>query len=397
MNWISHVYQISQKPVRRMIGLMSGTSLDGLDVAICDVRGHGSQTRVETFYFKTFQYQDQFKLQIQEIFAKQRVDSEKLTYLHRDISEIYSKYIHQALDEAHIPSSSVDLIASHGQTIFHFPVGQDSNKKSSTLQIGDGDHLAYKTGICTVSDFRQKHVAAGGQGAPLAIYADRILFAHSSINRVLLNLGGIANFTFLPCTQSRNEAFTYDTGPANTLIDQYCKKYLNTGYDEGGKIALSGEILPHLLQILEELPYFDMPIPKSTGQETFNLGWIEDCLRLTDIQINEVQHNDIITTLSALTVNTISKELLKIKTETGEFEILASGGGLHNHYITSEIERKIHQKVLSTASKGINPDAKEAIMMVVLANETICGSILNPELPRLKDFPEVSFGKISFP
>ena len=383
--------------MRRMIGLMSGTSLDGLDIVVCDVQGHGNTTKIDILYFRTFEYQDRIRLQIQEIFARENVDSKKLTFLHRDIAELHADYIQEALKEAHIPVQSVDIIASHGQTVFHVPANHDSHHKAATFQIGDGDHLAYRAGICTVSDFRQKHVAAGGEGAPLAIYADRILFAHPTQNRVLLNLGGIANFTFLPGTQNKIEAFSYDTGPANTLIDQYCKKYLHMNYDAGGRLAASGEVIPQLFQRLEQHSFFRKSTPKSTGQETFNLGWVETCMREENIEFQEVNHNHVLKTLAELTVNTVSRELIKTKKERGKFEILVSGGGWQNSYICRGIEQKIQQKMLSTDSIGVDPDAKEAIMMVVLANETICGLPLNPELTRLKDFPEVSFGKLSFP
>lgn len=377
-----------------MIGLMSGTSIDGLDVVICDITGCGPSTSLNILHFETGQYDENFRKLIREVFAKKEVSSEKLSFLNKLIPNQYYRILQNVLEKTDFSFSDIDVIASHGQTVFHYPKSEVNG--SATFQIGDGDHLASLTGIITISDFRQKHVAKGGEGAPLAVYADRILFSHPKNNRLLLNLGGIANFTFLPALDSNQNAFTLDTGPANTLVDQYCQKYFNLSYDENGEIASSGQLIPELLDILLRHEYFYSSFPKSTGQETFHIGWVENCLHSLNLD-PETSKFDVITTLSHLTIETICLEISKANIPVNETDFFVSGGGMHNTFLMKGMERKLDKKFNSTDESGISGDAKEAVMMVVLANETICGQPDYSELPKIPGYPSATFGKISFP
>lgn len=177
---------------------MSGTSLDGLDIALCQIEGAGMQTEVKLLHFKTVSYAPSFIELIREIFSKHAVDLEQVCLLNPWVGEQHASMILQALQEWGIKPAEVDLIASHGQTIYHAPkiLHGKLNYGNATLQIGDGDHIAVKTGIITLSDFRQKHIAAGGEGAPLAVYGDYFIFSKAGEDRMMLNIGGIANFTF---------------------------------------------------------------------------------------------------------------------------------------------------------------------------------------------------------
>src|SRR5690349_21092327 len=190
---IKHLYDIARKRERIIIGLMSGTSLDGLDVALCAVTGSGIRTKVRVLRFETVDYHDDFKGEIRRVFAKKEVDFQHLTLLNVVIADHHARIVNQCLSDWNIPPASVDLIASHGQTVYHAPrvLHGLRNYPNATLQIGDGDHLARRTGILTVSDFRQKHLAAGGEGAPLALYGDYFLFSKPGSDRFLLNIGGI--------------------------------------------------------------------------------------------------------------------------------------------------------------------------------------------------------------
>src|SRR5690606_23325075 len=192
-----------ERQERLIIVLMSGTSLDGLDVALCRFRGNGTETKVELVKFKTVPYDSEMKTRIKSVFAKKTIDFQLLTLLNPWIALLHGAMILDCLEEWKIEPGTVDLIASHGQTVFHAPkiLHGLEDYPNATLQIGDGDHLAVKTGIITLSDFRQKHIAAGGEGAPLAMYGDFLLFSHPAENRILLNMGGIANFTWLPAGQ----------------------------------------------------------------------------------------------------------------------------------------------------------------------------------------------------
>jgi anhydro-N-acetylmuramic acid kinase len=212
---IEHLYQIANKAERTIIGLMSGTSFDGLDIALCRFNGSGLQTNIRVTNFTTKDYQHDFKEKLKAVFAKKNADLEQITLLNELIGTYYGELIIDALKEWGINIEEIDLIASHGQTIFHAPKHQHKipGYPNGTLQIGDGDHLAVKIGIITLSDFRQKHIAAGGEGAPLAVYGDYLLFASETEHRVMLNIGGIANFTFLPKGYSTG-FFSSDVGRA---------------------------------------------------------------------------------------------------------------------------------------------------------------------------------------
>lgn len=222
---ISALYQIAQKETRKIIGLMSGTSLDGLDIALCEISGSGENTAVKLIQFETIDYSEEIKIEIRKVFAKKEIDFQHLVVLNEWIGLLHAEMINTSLKKWNITSDSVHLIASHGQTVLHAPkfLHQLEKFPNATLQIGDGDHIAVKTGIITLSDFRQKHIAAGGEGAPLAVYGDYFLFGKKGENRIMLNMGGIANFTFLPASLNANETFVTDTGTGNTLIDLFCK------------------------------------------------------------------------------------------------------------------------------------------------------------------------------
>ena len=196
---LSRLFKIAARKDRHIIGLMSGTSLDGLDVALCKLSGDGLQTRIKLLEFVTVPYSNEVKSKILEVFAKRKVDFEKLCILNGWMGSLHGKMILTCLKRWACNPKKIDLIASHGQTVFHAPAFLHPEEAiNATLQIGDGDHIAVSTGIITVSDFRQKHIAKGGEGAPLAVYGDYLLLSHKTENRVLLNIGGIGNFTFLP-------------------------------------------------------------------------------------------------------------------------------------------------------------------------------------------------------
>src|SRR5690606_28633791 len=202
MNNIENIFKISKKEERLIIGLMYGTSLDGLDIALCKFCGSGLSTRVTLLQFETVPYPNVFKEEIKKIFSKKMVDLELLCLMNEKIGLVHAEYINQTLKKWEITNLQIDAIASHGQTIFHSPFikHQNPDYPNGTLQIGDGDHIAVKTGIITLSDFRQKNIAAGAEGAPLAVYGDYLLFGKADRDTILLNIGGIANITYLPKT-----------------------------------------------------------------------------------------------------------------------------------------------------------------------------------------------------
>ena len=247
---VEKLYAIANKPVKKIIGLMSGTSLDGLDIALCSVTGHGLQTKISLLQFETIAFTDDFRTEIKTIFSKKNIDFEKLCLLNPWVALQHAAIINTCLQKWKIDKDEVDIIASHGQTVYHAPKILHGQNKfgNATLQIGDGDHLAVATGIITISDFRQKHIAAGGEGAPLAVYGDYLIFGKQGEDRILLNIGGIANFTYLPSNMNSAEIFSTDTGPGNTMMDALTQKHF-TGkhFDKDAAVALQGKLNQNLL------------------------------------------------------------------------------------------------------------------------------------------------------
>jgi anhydro-N-acetylmuramic acid kinase len=253
---LQHLFTIAQKPARIGIGLMSGTSLDGLDIALCKFTGSGLATQCELLQFTTIPYPDFFKSEVRSIFSRRQVDLEKVCLLNDFIGTYHAELILQALTNWNVKSDDVDFIASHGQTIYHAPkrLHRQEGYPNASLQIGDGDHIAVKTGILTISDFRQKQLAAGGEGAPLALYGDVLLGSKAGEDRILVNIGGISNLTFLPADGDMDKVLCSDIGPGNTLIDMFCRTYFDKAYDDDSAIAFSGEVNEDLLGSLLEAP-----------------------------------------------------------------------------------------------------------------------------------------------
>lgn len=395
MNYnFNQLLQLSSKKTKLIIGLMSGTSLDGLDIALCKFEGAGTNTKIEVIHFETIPFNHFFKTEVQSIFSKKMVDLEKVCLLNAWIASEHAQMINDCLLKWNIKNENVDLIASHGQTIYHAPkhLHQIPQFGNATLQIGDGDHIAVKTGILTMSDFRQKHIAAGGEGAPLAVYGDYILFSKKDENRILLNIGGIANFTFLPGNLNANEMFSTDTGPGNTLMDAYVQQnFEGMSYDKEAVFAKQGNINKELLFELEQHEFFNAPLPKTTGPELFNIEYLNNALKRTNNV--HLSNYDVMATLNKFTANTISTAIQKSK-HTNNFVVYSSGGGMHNSLLMQHLQNDfpdIHFK--TTEELNIHPDAKEAVLFAVLANEALCGGGTNFG----NGIPNVSMGKISFP
>lgn len=396
---IDKLYKIAQKEERLIIGLMSGTSMDGLDVALCKFRGSGGNTEVNIIAFETVGFTEDIKDEIRKIFAKSTIDFQQLCMLNPWIGNLHAEIINDCLKKWNISSEDVDLIASHGQTVFHAPKILHRLKKfpNATLQIGDGDHIAVKTGIITFSDFRQKHCAAGGEGAPLAVYGDYLIFSKRDENRILLNMGGIANFTYLAGNLNANEVFATDTGPGNTLIDAYVKKHFGLPYDDNAKIASRGIVNQELLKELKNDKFFeeksgDVTLPKTTGPELFNLEYLKNAQEKS--KTLEHSHEDILATLCRFSAETIADAILQFKSNS--CKIYGSGGGVHNPLIMSNLRELLPNfDFQETDDLGIAGDAKEAVLFATLANEAIAGGQTN--FGSRQGVPSVSMGKISFP
>jgi anhydro-N-acetylmuramic acid kinase len=384
---IEALYRIAGNHERIIIGLMSGTSLDGLDIAICKILGSGSDTKLSVTNYTTIPYTQDFKTAIGQIFSIKATDLEQVTLLHAHVARVHASMVLSALESWNISTTSIDLIASHGQTIYHAPtfLHPQSGYGNATLQIGDGDILSVATGIITISDFRQKHIAAGGEGAPLALYGDTILFSSETENRILLNMGGIANFTYLPAGQT-TDIISTDVGPANTLIDSYVKaNYNGLSYDANGEIASTGNINEAFVNAVLAHPFFNTGFPKTVGPELFNLAFIEASCKKAGIET--ISHPNMVASLSYITARAIADAINKVVGVVNKgLVIYASGGGIHNAYIMQQLQNLCPNATFKNLETlGVHPDAKEAVLFAILANEALAGS------------PTFSMGKISFP
>ena len=395
---IARLYEIANAPRRAVIGLMSGTSVDGLDVALCRFSGTGTDTKVELLAFETVPYDEDYRNEIAGIFSRRDADLEKVCLLNGWIAHRHAAIINACLKKWNVPASEVDLIASHGQTIFHAPRSLHGHEKFSnaTLQLGDGDHMAVATGIITLSDFRQKHVAAGGEGAPLAAYGDFLIFSRKGENRIMLNIGGIANFTYLPGTLNADEVFSTDTGSGNTLMDAYTRQHFPGKYfDENAAIAAKGQVNGALLAALKDHSFFAQPFPKTTGPELFNLAYLQAARHASGT--TTLGHEDVMATLNRFSAETIAEAIKTVTDEGRGFHFYVSGGGMHNPLLIKNISELLPDCTFkSTAELHINPDAKEAVLFAVLANEAVCGGATSFGEGR-NGIPNVSMGKISFP
>ena len=388
---IRKLYKISSKKSRVIIGLMSGTSLDGLDIALCNISGSGAKTRAVVKKFVTIPYSDEIRKRILKVFARPNIEFKLLSELNAWLAITHGNMILSALAKWKVKTSSVDIIASHGQTVFHAPRAVTPGVSvNSTLQVGDGDHIAVTTGIITLSDFRQKHIAAGGEGAPLAVYGDYLLFSKRSEDRIMLNIGGIGNFTYLPGSLKRDKVFVTDTGPGNTMIDQAMRSFFSKPFDKDANVALSGTVNQNLLSELKKDPFFELPFPKTTGPEQFNLDYLKKAQKGASIS-----NEDVIATLTRFSAETIAAAI-KQATNNKPQKIFLSGGGAHNPLMARWISELLPNCTFSTTSDlGIDGDAKEAVLFAVLANEALAGG--NTTFGNRTKVPSVSMGKVSFP
>lgn len=395
---ILKLYNSAKKQQRLIIGLMSGTSLDGLDVALCQISGQGMETQISVLAFETVDYDDDYKQKIKKVFAKRECDLELVTLLHPWVGALHGKMVNQCLAKWNIAADDIDAIASHGQTIYHCPKSQHSHAdfNHGTLQIGDSDHLAVTTGITTIGDFRQKHIAAGGEGAPLAVYGDYLFFTSADENRILLNMGGIANLTYLPRSADASAVFSSDIGPGNTIMDAYIQRYFAPlHYDKDSQVAAQGTVNQALLTALCDNEFFSLALPKTTGPEVFNLQYLARAQAATNT--TELTHPDVMATLNRFSAQVIANAINDCSAKLDNVAVYASGGGIHNPLLMQHILSLCPQlqMIKNTHALGIDPDAKEAVLFAILANECLAGGQQRFG-NQAQGIPTITMGKVSF-
>lgn len=400
---IAHLLRLAELPQRQVLGLMSGTSLDGLDLALCTLSGHGRQTALHLEYFHTLPYTPDERERLAELVSQPRVSLAALTALNAWLAARHAAMVNDSLAAWGVARSSVHLLASHGQTVWHAPGAwvEAGTPRHATLQLGDGDLLAVRTGLLTVSDLRQKEIAAGGQGAPMAPYAEALLFT-AGRPRILLNLGGVANFTWLPAAGDDTPVRFGDTGPANALIDRAVRRGFPgqpDGFDRDGRIAAQGHVHSGLLAELKAHPYFARPCPKSTGPEAFGDTYLETAWQRGEAL--GLAPADRVATLMRLTVETVAETLRREVPSLRGAELYVSGGGRHNPVLTQGLRAALPETSWQPSEAlGLPPDAKEAVLFAVLAHESLFGegfALLGPPPAGPGEQRRWGFGKLSWP
>jgi len=336
---------------------MSGTSLDGIDVAIVDIRG----ARIETVAHSTIPYSGATRQRILAV-SNTQCGTAAISRLNFELGELYAKAVAATCQRHDVAPDSIGLIGCHGQTVFHEGRGRTPN----TLQIGEASVIAERLGIPVVSDFRTRDIAAGGQGAPLVPFVDYLLFRSRRFHRVALNIGGIANMTVLPRNAAPADVIAFDTGPGNMVIDQLTE--ILTGgakrYDRNGAIAARGHVDRPLLDELLGDPYFGAAPPKTAGREQYGVEFTSKLIA-TGRPLE-----DLIATATAFTAATIALAVRRFAPATEE--LIAAGGGTHNRHLMAQIAAFLQGgiRVATTAEFGVDPDAKEAVAFAILAHRT---------------------------
>ena len=390
------------KEVRHVVGMMSGTSVDGVDAALVEISGTDSEPKVKLLAFENKPYPPQVREKIFSLFTPANATVDKVGYMNFLLGEIYAKSALSVIEKAGMKPEEIDVIGSHGQTIWHAPIPEspDGIPVAYTVQIGEGSVIAERTGILTVSDFRVADMAAGGQGAPLVPFSEYLLYRREKETILLQNIGGIGNMTVMPAGAKPRDVFAFDTGPGNMIIDAVISAV--TGgektYDAGGETAAKGKVCNALLDILKEEPYYRQPLPKTTGREHFGvqytakiLGWWKE---------NPIPVEDLLATVTDLTAYSIADAYERyVLPKYRASEIIVGGGGSYNATLLRFMKERFapHGVAVRTQEDlGLSSDAKEAVAFALMADCCMRGRANTLPSVTGAEHPAV-MGKISQP
>lgn len=334
--------------------------MDGIDTALVDCR----QDQIALIDARCSLYENNLRKQIITLARETNSDLDTALQLDQLVGQAFAMAANQILSANHLSADKISAIGSHGQTVRHYP----NRNPGYSLQIGNPAVIAAQTGITTVGDFRSMDVALGGQGAPLAPIFHQEVFYSPKTDRLILNIGGIANLTILPVDKG-SAISGFDTGPGNLLMDAWCQEHYHAAFDESGRWASQGKFDQLLLQKLLDHPYFNLPSPKSTGREEFNPTWLAsqlgDHYQQTDNKLN------ILSTLCEFTAESIAREIKKLKTDA---DVYVCGGGALNPELMTRLKNKLpKQKIESTQELGLAPAWVEAVAFAWLAKQRIDG------------------------
>ena len=376
------ILDLRRRPRRRVLGLISGTSADGVTAVIADFTGTGVKTTIDIGGYRTYPYPGALREEVFSLFDPRTSTVDRVCHMNFVLGEFFADCALRLISEEGLSPGEVDLIGSHGQTIYHIPEALTVSgiETRSTLQVGEPAVIAGRTGIPTVADFRKADIAAGGEGAPLTPYLDYVLHGGSGRSLVLQNIGGIANLTHIPADASPDDVVAFDTGPGNMIIDAVVK--LGTGgrlgFDVDGALASEGEVSEGLLERLLSHPYYARGPPKTTGREAFGEQYARSVM--SEGEALRLGLEDLVATVSALTVETIARAYEGFLEGPIDGVYVSGGGAMNPHLMESLRARLEPVPVMSSEGLGVPSEAKEALLMALLANEHVMGTPSN--LPR---------------
>lgn len=348
---------------------MSGTSLDGVDVALVEIKGAGLTTAVTLLDFLTLPYTASLRQRIETACDKEKSNVALICSLNFELGNVFLSGCQTILTKNKVANDQLDFVASHGQTIWHQPF-TDENYFSSTLQIGEGSVIAYGLNIPVIENFRVMDMAAGGLGAPLVPYSEYLLYRKKDRLVLLQNIGGIGNVTVIPPDATLNDVTAFDTGPGNMMIDAACEKLFHLPYDNGGQLAALGKIIPSLAKELRAHPYLAQQPPKTTGREMFGAFFVDDLLS----RYHAFNSHDILATLTDFTAFTISDSYhhFVFSGKEDAAQIILGGGGAYNLTLKQMLHDYLPKcDIVTQEELGFSSAAKEAIAFAILGNETL--------------------------
>ena len=357
-----------------VLGLMSGTSADGIDVALAKISGAPPKLNAKLLNHTSINFRPSLRKEILRVAEQQPLSAGDLSQLNFRLGEVFAEAALAACKRFRIATKKVAIIGSHGQTIFHQgqPTTYFGRPTASTLQIGEPSIIAGRTGITTVADFRPADMAQGGQGAPLVPYADYLLYRHPKLGRVSLNLGGIANITVLPAAAKPSHVFAFDTGPANMLIDALVSHFTHgrQRFDRNATIAQTGRSIPAFIDELMRDPFLKQPPPKSTGREYYGLSYVKKLLAAA--RRHKAKPADLIRAATIFTALSIVDALNRFVLPKHEIhQVIVSGGGARNPLILAQLAATLPEiEIVPSAQLGVPEDAKEAYAFALMAYET---------------------------
>lgn len=396
------LWNVADKPVRRVVGMMSGTSVDGVDAALVEISGTREQPEITLRAFENKPYPEEVREEIFRLFHPETAPVDRVGRMNFLLGELYGAAALSVIDRAGLRPEDVDLIGSHGQTIWHAPEPEKLAGYSIryTVQIGEGAVIAARTGIPTISDFRVADMAVGGQGAPLVPFSEYLLYRRERETILLQNIGGIGNMTVLPAAARPEEVYAFDTGPGNMIVDAVVSALTGGAqtYDADGALAAGGTVCPELLQRLQADSYYRQPLPKTTGRERFGTQYTETILQWAEE--HKLSGPDLAATVTDLTAWSIADAYERyVLPRYAAQELIVGGGGSYNRTLLRFLTDRMaaHGVAVRTQEDlGWSSDAKEAVAFALMADRCAMGMVNT--LPGVTGAARAAvMGKLSLP